>query len=92
MDDWDPIPLSHLSQAGYCLRRAALLANERQFDCAHRAWVLLKEAISTLEGGYPLDAVDVSVDSVAGALLELTGERVTDAVVDQVFSRFCVGK
>lgn len=29
MDDWDPIPLSHLSQAGYCLRRAALLANER---------------------------------------------------------------
>lgn len=70
----------------------ALLANERQFDCAHRAWMLLKEAISTLEGGYPLDAVDVSVESVAGALLELTGERVTDAVVNQVFSRFCVGK
>lgn len=29
MDEWEPIPLSHLSQAGYCLRRAALLANER---------------------------------------------------------------
>lgn len=29
MDDWDPIPLSRLSQAGYCLRRAALLTNEQ---------------------------------------------------------------
>ena len=29
MDEWDPIPLSRLSQAGYCLRRAALLTNEQ---------------------------------------------------------------
>lgn len=29
MDDWDPIPLSQLSHAGFCLRRAALLANEQ---------------------------------------------------------------
>ena len=29
MDDWDPIPLSRLSQAGFCLRRAALLTNEQ---------------------------------------------------------------
>lgn len=29
MDDWDPILLSQLSHAGFCLRRAALLTNER---------------------------------------------------------------
>jgi CRISPR-associated exonuclease Cas4 len=29
MDEWDYIPLSRLSQAGYCLRRAALLTNEQ---------------------------------------------------------------
>ena len=29
MDDWDPIPLSRLSHAGFCLRRAALLTNEQ---------------------------------------------------------------
>ena len=29
MDDWEPIPLSRLSHAGYCLRRAALLTNEQ---------------------------------------------------------------
>ncbi len=70
----------------------AALANARQFDCARRAWTLLKEAIDTLKAGYTLDAVDVALESVISALLELTGEKVTDAVVDQVFSRFCVGK
>ncbi len=29
MDDWEPIPLSRLAQAVYCLRRAALLTNEQ---------------------------------------------------------------
>lgn len=29
MDDWEPIPLSRLSHAGYCPRRAALLTNEQ---------------------------------------------------------------
>lgn len=29
MDEWDSIPISRLSHAGYCLRRAALLTNEQ---------------------------------------------------------------
>lgn len=29
MHDWEPIPLSRLAHAGYCLRRAALLTNEQ---------------------------------------------------------------
>ena len=71
---------------------APMLFNLRQFECASRASRLLREALETLDKGYTLDAVDVAVESVASALLELTGEKVTDAVVDQVFSHFCVGK
>ena len=70
----------------------AVLANVRQFDCAKRALVLLEEAIETLNTGYTLDAVDVALESVLSALFELTGEKVSDTVIDQVFSRFCVGK
>ncbi|MBQ4312852.1 MAG: CRISPR-associated protein Cas4 [Clostridia bacterium] len=32
MDDWEAIPLSRISQAGYCLRRAALLTNEQLWN------------------------------------------------------------
>lgn len=33
----------------------------------------------------PLDAAAVSLDGAIGAILELTGERTTEAVVDEVF-------
>jgi len=39
-----------------------------------------------------LDAVGVCVDGAVNNLLELTGEKAGDAVVNEVFSRFCVGK
>ena len=32
------------------------------------------------------------INYILSALLELSGEKVTDAVLDQVFSHFCVGK
>ena len=53
---------------------------------------MIQESIATLQAGFTLDAVTVSIESAIESLLELTGERVTDAVVDEVFSHFCVGK
>ena len=38
------------------------------------------------------DAVTVMVESAIDALLELTGEKTSETVVDAVFSQFCVGK
>ena len=52
----------------------------------------LQEAAEGLEAGITLDAVTVSIDSAIHALLELTGGKVTEEVVNQVFSHFCVGK
>ena len=69
-----------------------LLATERQRDCAARCLACLREAEEALRMGMPLDAAAVSLDGAIGAILELTGERTTEAVVDEVFSRFCVGK
>lgn len=69
-----------------------VIANERQRECAERAVKSLDEAISAEKSGISLDAVGIVIDEAVGALMELTGERVSDAVVAQVFSKFCVGK
>ncbi len=42
--------------------------------------------------GFGLDAVSVCVDDALDALYSLTGENATDAVIEQVFETFCVGK
>lgn len=68
------------------------VANERQKRCIDNALVCVESAVSALENGEMLDAVNVLIDEAEQYLLSLTGEKVTDAVVDEVFSRFCVGK
>lgn len=71
---------------------AACLTSERQRQCCIRAIGHINEAILAINGGITLDAVNVCADCAIDALLELTGEKATSAVVDEVFSRFCVGK
>ncbi len=71
---------------------AANLTGERQRDCCVRAVGHLGEAIEALHAGVTLDAVNVCADCAVDALLELTGKKASAAVVDEVFSRFCVGK
>lgn len=70
----------------------AMLSTERQRKNALDALSAVEEAIGGLKTGMTLDAVNVSVDSAISSLMELTGQKATDAVVDEVFSQFCVGK
>ncbi len=69
-----------------------MIANERQRTCLSDAIAAVREALDALQLGLAYDAVTVSLEGAADALLQLTGERITDAVVDTVFTRFCVGK
>ncbi len=71
---------------------AGILANERQYACCTSAADSLREALTGLEIGVTLDAVNVSIDYATEKLLELTGEKAREAVVNEVFSKFCVGK
>lgn len=70
----------------------AILTTERQRAAVEKALCALEEAIGALQAGFTLDAVTVSLEDAISALLTLTGKRVSEAVVETVFSRFCVGK
>lgn len=71
---------------------AAMLANERQRLCCENAVTSLKEALEAIDFGLTLDAIGVCIDDAIAALLELTGQKASEAVVDEVFRQFCVGK
>lgn len=68
------------------------VANERQKKCVDVCLENVEKAVEAIECGEMLDAVNVLIDYAEQSLLELIGEKITDAVVDEVFSRFCVGK
>lgn len=71
---------------------SAMLANERQRLCCTKAVNALNEAINAIDIGLTLDAVGICIDDAIAALLELTGQKASEAVVDEVFRQFCVGK
>lgn len=70
----------------------AMLTTERQRRSAEKALASIKEAIDAVNIGMTMDAINVCIDSAIEELLELTGKKAREAVVDEVFSRFCVGK
>ena len=69
-----------------------ITVNERQKICLDRAAEYVEEALEALQSGVTMDAVNIVLDDALNSLLELTGERVSEAVVNEVFSHFCVGK
>ncbi len=70
----------------------ALLSTERQRQCCEEAVKYISEALDAMNMGMTMDAVNVCAESAVEALLELTGERAVDSVVNSIFSQFCVGK
>ncbi len=71
---------------------ALLLANERQLAAAQRAVAALRDALRAVQDGMTLDAAGVCIDDALEALYALTGEHAGDDVIEEVFSKFCVGK
>lgn len=64
----------------------------RQVDCVRRALSAVSRALTELEEGWTDDVASLSIEESARALAELTGKDVTEAALDRVFQRFCVGK
>ena len=69
-----------------------VLLTERQRASAIRAYSSIDDAINSLESEMTLDAVTVMIEDAIEELLELTGKKASEEVINQVFSKFCVGK
>ena len=71
---------------------AGIIANERQRNAIRNAVNSLYEAKESLAMGMTMDAITVSLQETIDYLLELTGEKAGEEIVDSVFHNFCVGK
>lgn len=68
------------------------LSNTRQRDSLLKAHSALSCGIESLNSGMPLDLLFVDLEDALSALGEITGVTVREEIIDNVFSRFCVGK
>lgn len=66
--------------------------NQRQAAALIRAQNALQQVLITIQGQLPLDFWTIDLRDAISALGEVTGEEVTESVLDRIFSRFCIGK
>ncbi|MBO4687241.1 MAG: hypothetical protein J5636_01890 [Clostridiales bacterium] len=69
-----------------------LLTNRRHFELLSSASKKVEECIRLLRAGESLEGPSLLIRTALEDLGEITGETVSDTLVETIFSRFCVGK
>lgn len=70
----------------------ALITNVRHRDLLWQAAASLKEALRSLQGGADMDCLVIDLNMAWTWLGEITGNTVTEEIIDRIFSKFCLGK
>ncbi len=68
------------------------LAGARQAQALERALGALRLSRETLDAGHQADLIAGDLLEASAALGEMTGSAATEALLDGIFARFCVGK
>ncbi|MBQ2881746.1 MAG: tRNA uridine-5-carboxymethylaminomethyl(34) synthesis GTPase MnmE, partial [Clostridia bacterium] len=68
----------------------SFMTNTRQYDVLCRAVALLENAVDNM--GITPDALLYDIEQAISVLGELTGETASESILQNIFSRFCVGK
>jgi tRNA modification GTPase len=84
--------IARLGWGGAVDANRALVANARQIEALTRARESLAHALGTVEQALPIDLISTDLRDAVAAYGEVTGDTVTEEVLDGIFSRFCVGK
>lgn len=74
------------------LDNTIVITNIRHKNLISKALNSCREAKKSMELGMPLDIIAIFLKEILENLGEITGETVTDDIIDEIFSKFCLGK
>lgn len=68
------------------------LSNARQISLAKKSLKMLETIPISIKNGVPIDMIEIDIRNVFNTLGEITGETYDEEILDNLFSKFCVGK
>ena len=69
-----------------------VITNARHASELSQAQAALENALASIDSEMPLDCVAADVATALKSIGNITGTHASEAVLDEVFSRFCLGK
>ena len=74
------------------LDQETVITNVRHKNLIDQAIESTKKAKDTMEQKMPIDIIAIFIKDILEDLGKITGEIVTDDIIDEIFSKFCLGK
>ena len=68
------------------------VSNARHIALLHKARATIEEALGAAEAGIPVDMIQIDVTRTWELLGEIIGDTVQEGLINELFSRFCLGK
>lgn len=84
--------VKELFRLGLAAGNGAMVTNMRHKAALSDAAEALARTVDALGAGIPTDIVSIDINIAIQALGEITGETVSDDIVNAIFHEFCVGK
>ena len=82
-----------IAEKAQCSRiEEGVIANERHLELLQRSHECLLVAVKLTASEGETELIALELREAAGALGNITGEGVTEEVLEKIFSRFCIGK
>lgn len=69
-----------------------MITNVRHKNLINKAIEAIHEAQKTMKDQMPIDIVAINIKNILENLNIITGEEVSEEIIDEIFSRFCLGK
>jgi tRNA modification GTPase len=68
------------------------VSNARHVSALYRARTSLEDAMGAAGEGIPVDLIQIDISASWDALGEILGDAAGESLLDQIFSKFCLGK
>ena len=69
-----------------------LITNLRQKNLISKAIEHIRDTRNSISNNMPLDIVAISIKEILEDLGNITGDQVSEDIIDEIFSKFCLGK
>ena len=69
-----------------------IITNIRHKNQIDKAIKSVNEAINCCNSGLPIDIVSIPLKQIISDLYAITGEDVSEDIINEIFSKFCLGK
>lgn len=69
-----------------------IITNIRHKELIKKANKNIEDAINTLKNNLPIDIISINIKDALEYLGNITGENVSESIINEIFKKFCLGK